>query len=154
MDLKKISQLVNTDATNNVYSIIAAVLTIIFMWKIFEKAGEKGWKVLIPVYNTYILFKLVWNTKMFWVAFFMIFVACIFASVSMININDALSGLCAILFIITLFVLFIIEVELVFNLGNAFGKGVLFNLGLLLLSVIFCGILAFDSSKYIGPKTK
>jgi signal peptidase I len=37
--------------------IIAA--TIAGLWKIFEKAGEKGWKALIPIYNYYIWLKIV-----------------------------------------------------------------------------------------------
>jgi signal peptidase I len=36
--------------------IIAA--SIIGLWKIFEKAGEKGWKALIPIYNYYIWLKI------------------------------------------------------------------------------------------------
>jgi hypothetical protein len=35
-----------------------AVVAIIAMWRIFEKAGEKGWKSLIPIYNSWILFEL------------------------------------------------------------------------------------------------
>ncbi len=37
--------------------IIAA--TIAALWKIFEKAGEKGWKALIPIYNYYIWLKII-----------------------------------------------------------------------------------------------
>ena len=39
-------------------AIMFAVLQIIAAWKIFEKAGEKGWKCLIPIYNIYIAFKI------------------------------------------------------------------------------------------------
>ena len=38
-------------------AILFAVLQIIAAWKVFEKAGEKGWKSLIPFYNIYILFR-------------------------------------------------------------------------------------------------
>ena len=31
------------------------VVTLIGMWRIFEKAGEPGWKALIPYYNYYVL---------------------------------------------------------------------------------------------------
>ncbi|GDX63105.1 hypothetical protein LBMAG34_6390 [Candidatus Saccharibacteria bacterium] len=43
-----------------IYSLIVlilAVTTIVSIWRIFEKAGDKGWKSLIPFYNTYTLFK-------------------------------------------------------------------------------------------------
>ena len=44
-----------------VYSILVlvlAVVTIASFWKMFEKAGEKGWKSIIPFYNTFTLFKI------------------------------------------------------------------------------------------------
>jgi len=43
-----------------IYSLIVlilAVTSIVSIWRIFEKAGDKGWKSLIPFYNTYTLFK-------------------------------------------------------------------------------------------------
>ena len=43
-----------------IYSLIVlilAVTSIVSIWRIFEKAGDKGWKSLIPLYNTYTLFK-------------------------------------------------------------------------------------------------
>lgn len=39
-----------------IYIIIVA--TIAGLWKIFEKAGEKGWKALLPIYNYYIWLKI------------------------------------------------------------------------------------------------
>ena len=46
-------------------AIMFAVLQIIAAWKIFEKAGEKGWKSLIPFYNIYIFFKIL-GIKEWW----------------------------------------------------------------------------------------
>ncbi|HWY99230.1 MAG TPA: DUF5684 domain-containing protein, partial [Bacteroidia bacterium] len=39
-----------------IYAIIIA--TVAGLWKIFEKAGEQGWKALVPVYNYYIWLKI------------------------------------------------------------------------------------------------
>lgn len=41
-----------------IVAIALTVLYIIGMWKVFTKAGEKGWKSIIPFYNTAILFKI------------------------------------------------------------------------------------------------
>src|ERR1039458_3615966 len=35
-----------------------AVVFIIGMWKVFTKAGQPGWAILIPIYNIYILLKI------------------------------------------------------------------------------------------------
>lgn len=34
--------------------LIIYIIMVIGMWKIFEKAGEEGWKAIIPFYNLYI----------------------------------------------------------------------------------------------------
>lgn len=39
--------------------IAVYVLYVVGLWKVFKKAGEDGWKALIPFYNTYVLIKIV-----------------------------------------------------------------------------------------------
>lgn len=41
-----------------VFSLALSILLIVALWKVFEKAGEKGWKSLIPLYNLYIYCKI------------------------------------------------------------------------------------------------
>lgn len=40
------------------FSFGISILIFIATWKLFEKAGEEGWKILIPVYNAYIIAKI------------------------------------------------------------------------------------------------
>ena len=40
-------------AIYSLFVLILAVVSIVSFWRIFEKAGDKGWKSLIPLYNTY-----------------------------------------------------------------------------------------------------
>ena len=50
--------------TNSTITAIGIVMYIIFMiaaWNIFEKAGEAGWKAIIPIWNVYILYKITWG---------------------------------------------------------------------------------------------
>ena len=42
-------------------AVCLMILTVIGYWGVFCKAGEKGWKVLIPFYNEYLLFKIAWK---------------------------------------------------------------------------------------------
>ena len=39
--------------------LLILVLVIVGLWKVFTKAGEPGWAAIIPIYNTYILLKIV-----------------------------------------------------------------------------------------------
>jgi signal peptidase I len=57
---------------------IYAILTILFfiaslagLWKIFEKAGEPGWKVLVPFYDLYIWLRII-KKPLWWYIFLLI----------------------------------------------------------------------------------
>ena len=45
--------------------VILPVLMIVATWKLFDKADEPGWKALIPLYSTYIQYKITWKTQYF-----------------------------------------------------------------------------------------
>ena len=116
------------------YAIIVFVifiLTIIANLVLFKKAGEKGWKSIIPIYNTVVLFKIA-GISPWWV----------------------LGYLAAIIPVIGGLVVVGITIYAMINLAKAFGKGAGFTVGLILLNTIFIMILAFGSSEYQLNKTK
>lgn len=92
---------------------------IIAKWKIFTKAGKKGWTSIIPFYNTYALFEI-----------------------------SGMNG-CSFLLILIPIVNFIIIVMLYINLAKSFGKSIIFALGLIFFNYIFMLILGFGSSRYL-----
>jgi len=51
---------VGIDTLIGLYIILSPVLLLVYIgyWKLFEKAGQPGWKGLIPVYSDYIVLKL------------------------------------------------------------------------------------------------
>jgi len=104
-----------------IFGLLVAVLMIAAMWKIFTKARQPGWACLIPIYNIYILCKIVGRPG-WWVILMLI-----------------------------PFVNFIIAIILCIDLAKSFGNGVGFGLGLALLGIIFFPILGFGSSQYQGP---
>ena len=113
-----------TGAVSTVYIIIALVvwvLLVIANWKIFTKAGEAGWKSLIPFYSTYIYVKLV----------------------------DGNGWKFLLLLIPIVNIVYFIMLDI--KTAKAFGKGTGFAVGLIFLTNIFTLILAFGSAEYIGP---
>lgn len=38
--------------------LAVAIFFIARMWKAFEKAGEPGWAILVPIYNIIVMFKI------------------------------------------------------------------------------------------------
>ena len=121
--------------------LIYYILIIIAYWKIFNKAGEAGWKAIIPLLNVYTMYKIAWDGKMFWTVMGLDIISSALAR----SENGALAAIAAILAIGAL----VIGIMLNFKLAKAFGKGTGFAIGLILLNPIFILILAFGSSRYI-----
>jgi hypothetical protein len=97
------------------------VLLIASMWKIFTKAGQPGWAAIIPIYNLYILLKIIGRPG-WWIILMLI-----------------------------PFVNFVIAIIIAIDLAKSFGKGVGFAFGIILLGIVFLPILAFGDARYQGP---
>jgi hypothetical protein len=104
-----------------IYVVVIFVLVVIPMWVIFQKAGVEPWKSIIPIYNTYMLLKIVGRPG-WWL-----------------------------LLLLIPFVNFITLIIVYNDLSKSFGKGGWFTVGLIFLSWIFLMILAFGSATYLGP---
>lgn len=98
------------------------VVSLVGMWKVFEKAGKPGWAAIVPFYNLYCLFEMSFGNG--WL-FLLTFVPC---------------------------ANFVVAILCYFKLAKAFGKGIGFGFGLLFFNFIFMMILGFGDAEYIGPQ--
>lgn len=139
-----------------ILTLAALVVYIAAMWRVFTKAGEAGWKAIIPIYNTYIMFKIAWKTKMFIVFIGIVILTFILTAASMATAYDIYgpSTILLTLAYIPEIASFVISVMLYYNLSKAFGHGGGFTVGLVLLNFIFVLILGFGSSRYIKMETQ
>ena len=48
-----------------VFGLAIVALSVIALWRIFEKAGAPGWASLIPLYNMHVLYRICWQPKFF-----------------------------------------------------------------------------------------
>lgn len=119
------------------------VIQVIALWKIFTKAGEAGWKSIIPFYNTYIQYKISWKPMMFWISF-----ACIIVGSILGNVDGIISALGSIMCLAAA----IINWIALHKLSLAFGHGVGYTIGLIFLNPIFILMLGFGGSEYQGPQ--
>ena len=123
------------------------LLQIIANWRIFTKAGEAGWKSIIPVYSDYISYKIAWQTSYFWLVFILGIVAsCVQAYANPNGDNVMLLMIVSLIKIIT----GIISIMYSIKLARAFGRGIGFALGLIFLSPIFMLILGLGDDRYYG----
>ena len=122
------------------------VLLVIAEWKIFTKAGEAGWKSLIPIYSTYITYKISGISFLKW------FVLPIVGGGFIISlITSLVPALQQIGNIAILIISIAVSIKACSALADAFGKGTGFKIGLFFLPNIFTLILGFGTAEYIGP---
>ena len=114
-----------------IVSLIILVVSTIANWKIFTKAGEKGWKSIIPIYNSVVLFKIIGLSPWLLLIYLAAFIPVI-GSIAVI----------------------VLSIVSVYYLSKSFGKGAGFTVGLIFLPQIFQLILAFGSAEYVGPYKK
>lgn len=113
-----------------IIAIALIVLQIIANWKIFTKAGEKGWKSIIPFYNIAILYKI--SNMSPWLV--LVYIGTI---IPIINIFASIA-----IYVFTLYQKI--------NLAKGFNKSTGFSVGMIVLPTIYSLILGLGDSKYVG----
>lgn len=101
--------------------LVIFVAVVVGLWKVYTKAGQPGWAAIIPIYNVYILLKIVGRPWWWLVLMF----------IPLINI--------------------IVGVVVLLDLAKCFGKSVLYAIGMILLGFIFIPLLGFGDAQYRGP---
>ena len=102
------------------FILAITVLMIAAMWKVFERAGEPGWAVLVPIYNLYLLCKIA-GMSGWWV---------LVAFIPLLNI------------------IFMFANSI--GVAKRFDKGVGFGIGLALLPFIFWPMLAWGDAQPVA----
>ncbi len=102
-----------------VFVLVIAVVMLISMWKIYSKAGQPGWAILVPIYNMIVLLNIV-RKPVWWI-----------------------------LLMLIPFVSFIIVILIYLELAKVYGKSTGFGLGIIFLPIIFLPMLAFGDAQYV-----
>ena len=102
--------------------LLLMALVLAGWWKIFAKAGEPGWKALIPVYNAYVFLRIAGCPGWWTILYFLPFV------------NFVIHGFHS------------------HRLARCFGKGTGFAVGLFLLAPFFWPALGFGKAEYSRPE--
>jgi hypothetical protein len=96
------------------------LLGIVGLWRIFSKAGEAGWKAIVPIWSIVVLLRIVGRPR-WWLVLFLI------------PLVDVVAG---------------IVVSL--DLARCFGRGEGFGAGLAIVPALFWILLGFNSDRYEG----
>ncbi|MBK5293768.1 MAG: signal peptidase I [Acidobacteriia bacterium] len=102
--------------------LVVAAVCIAGMWKVFVKAGQPGWAVLVPFYNLYLMLKIV-GRPAWWILLFLIP-------------------------FVSLVIVVIFAMDMAKSFGKSAGWGIVM---LLLLGGIGYLVLGFGDARYVGP---
>lgn len=162
--------LVNNQRGYFIGAMVATIIVFLAMCLIFEDNGAKCWYLVIPFYNLYTKFRIIWRKSYFYVhlalsiiAFVAILAVAVTGfSIALSNTNSIGYGAMpnvAVSIIVTMMVgmaiwcicitiIGIIEILLEYNLSRTYKHDGLFTVGLILLPVIFYVIIAVQCIKF------
>ena len=100
-------------------TLIVSIVLMAGQWRVFQKMGRRGWEGIIPGYNFYILFDMLYQNG--WKVFMLL--------IPIYNI--------------------ILLIRLHMDLAERFNKSRGFGVGMALLAPVFYCIVGFGSAKYL-----
>jgi hypothetical protein len=109
--------------------LVIYIYAAICMWKIFTKAGQPGWKAVVPGYNSWVYAEVAGRPGWWGIVPFGSYIP-------LVGFIFGIAG-------IVLYVLIALDLAKKFGKDNAFAI-----LGLVIFSFVGIGILAFGSAKY------
>jgi len=101
-------------------ALALSLLIVVSCWVIYERAGQAGWKSLIPFYNMYVLMEISGKPGWWMLLLFIPLVGVVVYLLAMLS------------------------------LARKFGRSELFGVGIFLFPMIFLPLLAFGGSEYQG----
>lgn len=107
-----------------VIMLAVGILQLIATWKVYKKAGERGWAAIVPFYNLYVMVKITWGNGWLFLLY-------------LVPLGNVVFGIATYI-----------------KLARVFGKGGGYAAGLVFFPYVFLSILGFGKAWYQGPDTK
>ncbi|MBE6852217.1 MAG: hypothetical protein E7505_01895 [Ruminococcus sp.] len=132
-------------------SLVLSIIALISWYKLFEKAGEAGWKAIVPFYSFFVYSKIATGSyKLPWIYMGVCFAYCFLAIIS--SLLDM-----TLLFLLPLLALYagciVLASYINYQFGKAFGRSTGWCIAMIFLGGVLVIPMAFDSScTYVGPK--
>ena len=129
-----------------IVGFILRILRIIALWKAFERAGEPGWKALVPVYCTYIQYKLSCMKNWFWYSLLIAVIAWVIAA-CIPNQQELITNIGSA-------IIWIIYIVMLFKFAKKYGWGTFASVLFVIFYPICVLILGFGNYPYEWKKTE
>ena len=104
-----------------ILELIATILSLVGSWMVYKKMGRQGWECIIPFYNVYVLFQVLYG-----------------------------NGRKMLLLLIPFYNIYV-AIKLQIDLAHGFNQFGAFVLGLVLVNPVFMAILGFGDYSFTAP---
>lgn len=134
------------DLWNALAVVFICALVLLFIegigrYKLFEKAGERGWKAFIPILSSYILYRLIWHSILSLIRFALTFLT-LFLLIQVYPLR--------VVGLVFAMLSFIWDGIVSWKTGKCFGKGTVYRIALILLHPIMLPVLGWGYDRYMG----
>ena len=111
-------------------------------FKMFKKAGQRGWFAFIPLLRDFAMFKIAWTVKAFIIntVLLAVFQFCGESESILLGLVATIAGIA----------LIVVQVKLLLRVAKSFGKGAGWAALLFFLPFVATLILGFGSAEYLG----
>ena len=130
------------------------IFTVIGLWRMFGEFGEKQWKSLIPVYNGYLMFKHIWNTKTFWI--YTILSICFFTLCAIDECVKMTMGVGALVIVVAIvfgIARLVYWIRFVLYLNKAYEYPLWIGIVAIIVKPMVIILYAFGKNRYSGNKS-
>lgn len=129
------------------------ILQIVSFWMLFKKANVPEWKSIIPIYNFYKMYQIVWKTKFFGLQFALLIVrSVILYLIKNVFVTGAFSMVLSAVQTILMLLCCVIDFFFCRHIAFSYGKDTGFAVGLFFLYPIFILILGLGNSRFVGRR--
>ena len=136
--------------------VTALILTILYsvfitaaQWRLFTKAGEKGWKSLIPFYSIFVSHHIIGMSHIWFILDIVFWVIEVVLEI-IEKVPDWMEDT---FFTVALILTLISEIVHIMKLCYCYTKSELFGIGLFVAPPVFSMILAYGKSEYHPPRS-
>lgn len=135
-------------------NVFLILLVYVVNWRVFLKAGEKGWKSLIPFYNGYVQYKFLKMKDLYWLLLILEICAVPISTAFTHTENIFVAIFTALILLLLVLAVVYIDFTSCSRLATSFGKSKKFAFGIFIFRFLFDAIIAFDKSEFKAPQNE
>ena len=129
------------------FEFVSYIVSVIGMFKAFEKMGLEGWRAIIPLYNAYFYGEKVWTAN-YGLCVWVVYVVNILVISRIAQTGGFIGGLFGIIGFVATVIFVVGRARFCYWISKSFGYEIPFAVGLFFLPFVFHLIVGFGDAKY------